>query len=60
MVLQATTKVIQIIKCTKTVFVDNFRNISPNSLILVSGCRESYGGYVQHKRNDPMCDHWDS
>ena len=23
-------------------------------------CRESYGGYVKHKRNDPMCDPWDS
>ena len=20
----------------------------------------SYGGYVKHKRNDPMCDLWDS
>ena len=39
---------------------DNFRYISTNSLILVSGCRGSYGGYVKHKRNGPMCDPWDS
>ena len=25
----------------------------------VSVCRGSYGGYVKHKRNDPMCDLWD-
>ena len=23
-------------------------------------CRGSYGGYVKHKRNDPMCDPLDS
>ena len=27
------TKVVQIIKCTCTVFIDNFRNISTNSSI---------------------------
>ena len=54
------TKVVQIIKCTQTVFVDNFRNISTDSLIQVSVCRGNYGGYVKHKRNDPMCDPWDS
>ena len=56
-------KVIQIIKCTCTVLIDNFRNISANSSILVptvSVCRGSYDGYVKHKRNDPMCDNWDS
>ena len=54
------SKVVQIIKCTCTVFIDNFRNISTNSWIYVSVCRESYGGYVKHERNDPMCDPWDS
>ena len=53
-------KVVQIIKCTCTVFIDNFRNISTNSSIQVSVCRGSYEGYVKHKRNDPMCDPWDS
>ena len=53
-------KVVPIIKCTCTVFIDNFRNISANSSISVSVCRESYDGYVKHKRNDPMCDPWDS
>ena len=53
-------KVVQIIKCTCTVFVDNFRNISTNSSISVSVCRGSYDGYVNHKRQDPMCDPWDS
>ena len=42
-------KVVQIIKCTCTVFIDNVRNISTNSLILVSVCRGS-----------PMCDPWNS
>ena len=23
-------------------------------------CRGNYNGYVKHKRNDPMCDPWDS
>ena len=26
----------------------------------MSVCRGSYDGYVKHKRNDPMCVHWDS
>ena len=47
-------KVIKIIKCTCTVFIDNFRNISTNLSIEVSVCRGSYDGYVKHKRNDPM------
>ena len=50
------TKVVQIIKCTCTVFVDNFGNISANSSIEVSVCRGSYDRYVKRKRNDPMCD----
>ena len=54
------TKVVQIINCTCTVSINNFRNISTNSSIQVSVCRESYDGYVKHKRNDPMCDPWDS
>ena len=58
--LSSLTKVIQIVKCTCTVFIDNFRNISTDSLIQVSVCRRSCGGYVKHKRNDPMCDPWDS
>ena len=53
-------KVVQIIKCTCTVFIDNFRNISTDSLIYVSVCRGSYGEYVKHKRNDPICEPWDS
>ena len=53
-------KFVPVIKCTCTVFIDNFRNISTNSLILVSLCRGSYDGYVKHNRNDPMCDPWDS
>ena len=53
-------KVIQIIKCTCTVFIDNFRNISTNPSIRASVCRRSYDGYVKHKRNDPMCDLCDS
>ena len=28
--------------------------------IQVSVCRGIYDGYVKHKRNDPMCDPWDS
>ena len=43
-----------------TVFSGNFRNISTNSSILVSVCKGSYDRYVKHKRNDPMCDPWDS
>ena len=31
--LAAVTKVVPIIKCTCTVFIDNFRDISTNSLI---------------------------
>ena len=54
------TKVLPIIKCTCTVFTDNFRNISTNSSISVSVCRGSYDGYVKHERNDPMFDPWDS
>ena len=27
---------------------------------MISVCRGSYGRYVKHKRNDPMCDPWDS
>ena len=54
------TKVVEIIKCTCTVFTDNFGNISTNSPIYVSVCRGSYDRYVKHKRNDPMCDPWDS
>ena len=53
-------KVVRVIKCTCIVFTDNFRNISINSSVQVSVCRESYDGYVKHKRNDPMCDPWDS
>ena len=49
----------KIIKCTQTVFVDNFRNTSTNSLIQVSVCGGSYGRYMKHKRNDPVCDPWD-
>ena len=49
-------KVVHIIKCTFTIFIDNFRNTSTNSSIWVSVCRGSYDGYVKHKRNDPMCD----
>ena len=56
----SSTKVVQIIKCTCTVFIDNFRNISTNSSIKVSVCSRSYDGYVKHKRNDQMCDPWDS
>ena len=52
-------KVVPISKCTCTVFIDNFRNISTNSSIQVSICR-SYDGYVKHKRNNPTCDPWDS
>ena len=51
-------KVVPIIKCTCTVFIDNLRNISTNSSISV--CRGSYDRYVKHKRNDPMCDPWDT
>ena len=54
------SKVVQIIKCTCTVFIDNFRNISTNSSTYVSVCRGSYGGYVKHKRNNPVCDPCDS
>ena len=54
------TKVVPIIKCTCTVFIDNFRNISNNSSIKVSVCRGSYDGYVKHKRNNPTYDPWDS
>ena len=57
---EQSSKVVQIIKCTCTVFINNFRNVSTNSLIKVSVCRESYDGYVKHKRNDPMRDPWDS
>ena len=46
-------KVVPIIKCTCTVFVDNFINISTNSSIYLSVCRRSYVGYVRHKRNNP-------
>ena len=49
------SKVVQIIKCTCTVLIDNFINISTNSSV----CRGSYDGYVKHKRNYPMCDPWD-
>ena len=54
------TKVVQIIKCTCTVFIDNFGSILSNSLIKVSVCRGSYDGYVKHNRNDPMSDPLDS
>ena len=54
------SKVVPTIKCACTVFIDNFRNISTNSSILVSVCRESYDGYIKHKRNIPTCDLWDS
>ena len=56
----ALPKVVQIIKCTCTVFIDNFRNISTNSSIQVSVYRGSYDKYVKHKRNGPICDPWDS
>ena len=36
----AASKVVPIIKCTCTVFIDNFRNILTNSSIKVSVCRE--------------------
>ena len=48
--------VVQIIKCICTVFIDNSGNISTKSSIYVSVCRGGYGGYVKHKRKDPMCD----
>ena len=54
------TKVVPIIKCTCTVFIDNFRNISTNLSIWVSACRGNYDGHVKHKRNDLMCHPWDS
>ena len=54
------SKVVQIIKSTCTVFLDNFRNISINSSIQVSVCRGNYDGCVKHKRNDPVCVPWDS
>ena len=54
------TKAVLKIKCTCTVFTDNFRNISSRSSILVSVGRGSYDGYVKHKRNNPTCDPWDS
>ena len=54
------SKVVPIMKCTCTVFIDNFRNISTNSSIQVSVCRGSYDGYMKHKRNNPTCDPWDS
>ena len=57
---QYCAEVVQIIKCTCTVFIDNFRHISTNSSIQVSVCRGSYDGYAKHKRNDPTCDPWDS
>ena len=53
------SKIIQIIQRTCTVFIDNFRNISPNSSISISVCMGSYGGYVKHERNDTMSDPWD-
>ena len=55
----SSTKVVQVIKCTCTVFIDNFRNISTNLSIEVSVCRGSYDRYVKHKRNDPISDPWD-
>ena len=58
--LHILTKVVPIIKCTCTVFIDNFRNISTNSSIYVSVCWGRYDGYVNHKRNNPICDPWDS
>ena len=42
-------KVVQIIKCTCTAFIDNFRNISTNSSIKVSVRRGSFF-YVKHKK----------
>ena len=45
---------VQIIKCTCSVCIDNFRNISTTS-----STRGSYDGYVKHKRNEPMCDQCD-
>ena len=59
-VFKTKTKVVQIIKCRCIVFIDNFNNISLNSSIQVSVCRGRYDGYVKHKGNDPMCDHWES
>ena len=53
------TKVVPIIKCTCTVFIDNFRNIPTNSLIKVSVCWGSHDGYVKHKTNYPTYDSWD-
>ena len=52
-------KVVQIIKCTCNVIIDNLRNISTNSSI-IGICRGSYNEYVKHKRNDSMCDPWDT
>ena len=54
------TKVVQIIKFTCTVFIDNFRDISTNSSIQVSVCGGGYDGYVKRERNDSLCDPWDS
>ena len=45
---------VQIIKCTCSVCIDNFRNIST-----ISSTRGSYDGYVKHKKNEPMCDQCD-
>ena len=50
---------VQIIKCTGTVFIDNFNDISTISSTQVSVCKGSYDGYVKHKRNEPMCDQCD-
>ena len=57
---EAFTKVVPIIKCTCTVFIDNFRDISTDSSVWVSVCRGSYDGYVKHKKNNPACGPWDS
>ena len=59
-VYKSSAKVVQIIKCTCAVFIDNFRNISTNLSIEVPVCRGSYDACVNYKRNDPMCDPWNS
>ena len=55
------SKVVQIIKCTCTVFIDNFTQIFQLAhRYKLSVCRESYDGYMKHKRNEPMRDPLDS
>ena len=55
-----TVKVDPLIKCTCTVFIDNFRTISTNSSIQLSVCRGNYDQYVKHKTNNQTGNPWDS